>query len=235
MNPPWYPGVLPPPLLGGESTGETYAWYAIDDDQQRELKISKTSAVYFTEKVGQAFKLALISEKIEQLKLSRIDVPFPVAVHRELLMEDAKGKYGIQCYDPLTSLVLSNLISKSSFEKTSHVTLKRDPIQVNTSLVQLSKDDSSSTQAVNISPGRSGIVVLFRGTDHFRGKLANGRVVKFERADINVFNPFSFMVYNDSITFSYKHEINGMEFDIDGKNLRIAKSVDGGYQISELD
>ena len=222
-------------LMGGESTGETYTWYAIDDDQQQELKISKTSAVYFTEKVGQSFKLALISEKIEQMKLARIDSPFPVAVHRELLMEDAKGKYGIQCYDPLTSLVLSNLISKSSFEKTSHVTLKRDPIQVNTSLVQLSKDDSSSTQAVNISPGRSGIVSLFKDADHFRGKLANGRAVKFERADINVFNPFSFMVYNDSITFSYKHEINGMEFEIGQKRLSINKSVDGGYQITELD
>ncbi len=222
-------------LMGGESTGETYTWYAIDDDQQRELKISRASAVYFTEKVGQSFKLTLISEKIEQMKLRRIESHFPVAVHRELLMEDAKGKYGIQCYDPLTSLVLSNLISKSSFEKSSHVTLKRDPIQVNTSLVQLSKDDSSSTQAVNISPGRSGIVSLFKDTDYFRGKLANGRTVKFERADINVFNPFAFMVYNDSITFSYKHEINGMEFEIGQKRLSINKSVDGGYQITELD
>ncbi len=222
-------------LMGAGGTDQTYTWYAIDDTQQRELKISNTSAVYFTDKIGQSFKLALIAEKIENMQLSPIESNFPVAVHRELLMEDSKGKYGIQCYDPLTSLVLSNLINKSSFEKSSHVTLKRDPIQVNTSLVQLSKDDSSSTQAVNISPGRSGIVSLFKNADHFRGKLANGRVVKFERADVNLFNPFSFMVYSDSITFSYKHEINGMKFGIDEKKLEIIKSVDGGYQITEQD
>ena len=222
-------------LMGDGRSGRTYTWYAIDDDQQQELKISNASTVYFTEKIGQSFKLALIAEKIKQMKLRRIDTPFPVMVHRELLMEDSKGKYGIQCYDPLTSLVLSNLIRKSSFEKSSHVTLKRDPIQVNTSLVQLSKDDSSSTQAVNISPGRSGIVSLFKEADHFRGKLENGRVVKFERADINLFNPFSFMVYNDSITFSYRHEINGMQFELEQKKLKITKSVDGGYQITELE
>ena len=222
-------------LMGAGGTDQTYTWYTIDDDQQRELKISNTSAVYFTDKIGQAFKLALVAEKIEKMKLSPIESNFPVAVHRELLMEDSKGKYGIQCYDPLTSLVLSNLINKSSFEKSNHVTLKRDPIQVNTSLVQLSKDDSSSTQAVNISPGRSGIVNSFKNADHFRGKLANGRVVKFERADVNLFNPFSFMVYSDSITFSYKHEINGMKFEIDQKRLEIIKSVDGGYQIIEQD
>ena len=222
-------------LMGAGGTDQTYTWYTIDDDQQRELKISNTSAVYFTNKIGQAFKLALVAEKIEKMKLSPIESNLPVAVHRELLMEDSKGKYGIQCYDPLTSLVLSNLINKSSFEKSSHVTLKRDPIQVNTSLVQLSKDDSSSTQAVNISPGRSGIVNLFKNTDYFRGKLANGRVVKFEQADVNLFNPFSFMVYSDSITFSYKHEINGMKFEIDRKKLEIIKSLDGGYQITEQD
>lgn len=220
-------------LMGAGGTDQTYTWFAIDDDQQRELKISNTSAVYFTDKIGQSFKLTLIAEKIEKMQLSPIESNFPVAVHRELLMEDSKGKYGIQCYDPLTSLVLSNLINKSSFEKSSHVTLKRDPIQLNTSLVQLSKDDSSSTQAVNISPGRSGIVNLFKNADYFRGKLANGRVVKFERADVNLFNPFSFMVYSDSITFSYKHEINGMKFEIDQKRLAIIKSVDGGYQITE--
>ena len=221
--------------MGGTGTDQTYTWYAIDDAQQREFKISNTSAVYFTDKIGQSFKLALIAEKIDKMQLSPIGSDFPVVVHRELLMEDSKGKYGIQCYDPLTSLVLSNLITKSSFEKSSHVTLKRDPIQVNTSLVQLSKDDSSSTQAVNISPGRSGVVNLFKNADHFRGKLANGRAVKFERADVNLFNPFSFMVYSDSITFSYKHEINGMKFEIDEKKLEIIKSVDGGYQITEQD
>ncbi|SMC55604.1 hypothetical protein SAMN02746065_104112 [Desulfocicer vacuolatum DSM 3385] len=222
-------------LMGSGSTDTTYTWYAIDDDQQRKLKISNASAVYFTDKIGQSFKLGLIAAKIKNMQLSPIESDFPVVVHRELLMEDSKGKYGIQCYDPLTSLVLSNLINKASFEKSSHVTLKRDPIQVNTSLVQLSKDDSSSTQAVNISPGRSGIVKLFENADYFRGKLANGRVVKFERADVNLFNPFSFMVYNDSITFSYKHEINGMKFEIDRTKLGIIKSVDGGYQITEFD
>ena len=220
-------------LMSGESASATYTWYTIDDDQKRELKISRDDTVYFTDRIGQSFKLALIADKIKQLRLDKVTTDFPVRVHRELLMEDSKGKYGIQTHDPVTSLVLSNLIRRSSFEKSSNITLKRDPIQVNTTLVQLSRDDSSSTQAVNISPGRSSIVNLFRDADRFQGRLENGRTVKFERADINIFNPFSFMVYNDSITFSYKHEINGMRFEIDEKRLRIVKSVDGGYQIRE--
>ena len=119
----------------------------------------------------------------------------PVTVHRELLMGDSKGKYGIQCYDPITSLVLSNLISKSSFEQENKVSLKRDPIQVNTTLVQLSKDDSFSTQAVNITPGKYGIVKLFEPQDSFRGRLNNGNTITFEKATTNLFNPFSFMVF----------------------------------------
>jgi len=220
-------------LMGKGDMEQTYTWYAIDQSQQRELKISNRSTVYFTDKIGQSFKLGLIGKKIKEMRLRPIRSYFPVAINRELLMEDSKGKYGIQCYDPLTSLVLSNLINKSSFEKSSHVTLKRDPLQVNTSLVQLSTDDSTSTKALNISPGRSGIVSLFRNVDYFRGKLANGRVVRFERADVNLFNPFSYMVYSDSITFSYKHEINGMKFEVDDKKLEIVKSVDGGSQIIE--
>ncbi len=212
-----------------------YTWYTIDSNQEEELKLSDSSIMYFTQKIGQTFKLEIINKKIKELELEQINEFFPVAVHRELLMEDSKGKYGIQCYDPLTSLVLSNLISKTSFEETSKVTLKRDPIQVNTSLVQLSKDDSSSTQAINISPGKSDIVELFKNVDYFRGKLANGKKVKFEKADINLFNPFSFMVYSDSITFSYKHEISEMEFAIKKKVLKIIRSADGGHQIAEID
>ncbi len=222
-------------ILENKSAKPNHSWYEIDADQRQKLNLSETSICYFTEKIGQTFKLEIISNKIAELGLKKIQGDFSVSVHRELLMEDSKGKYGIQCYDPLTSLVLSNLISKSSFEESDNITLKRDPIQVNTTLVQLSKDDSTSTQAINISPGRTGVVELFKRVEYFRAKLADGRNVKFDRADINLFNPFTFMVYSDSITFSYKHEINAMEFAINDKILKIIKSADGGYEIVEID
>ncbi|MBF0469390.1 MAG: hypothetical protein HQK61_10985 [Desulfamplus sp.] len=211
-----------------------FTWYKVDEDQKKSLNLRDNSTICFTEKIGQNFKLEVIERKIKELELEKIDANFPVTVHRDLLMEDSKGKYGIQCYDPVTSLVLSNLISKSSFESENKITLKRDPIQINTSLIQLSKDDSSSTQAINISPGKTGIVNLFKDVDHFRGKLANGQDVRFEKADVNLFNPFSFTAYDDSITFSYRHEISGMEFAINKKILKIVKSEDGGHQIIEI-
>ncbi|MBF0573393.1 MAG: hypothetical protein HQK69_06490 [Desulfamplus sp.] len=214
--------------------GAIFQWYKIDDDQKRKLNLNDNSTMIFTDKFGQNFKLEVIERKVKELALEKIEGDFPVTVHRDLLMEDSKGKYGIQCYDPVTSLVLSNLISKSSFESDNKITLKRDPIQINTSLIQLSKDDSSSTQVLNISPGKTGVVNLFKDIDHFRAKLSNGQDVKFEKADVNLFNPFSFTVYDDSITFSYKHEISGMEFSVNNKILKIVKSEDGGHQIVEI-
>ncbi len=223
-------------ITGGYAVeGDIFTWYRIDDNQKRVLNLTNDAIGYFSEKIGQASKLKAVDQKINELELEKIEGHFPLVIHRELLMEDSKGKYGIQCYDPVTSLVLSNIISKSSFEKSSNISLKRDPIQVNTSLIQLSRDDSTSTQAINISPGKAGIVNMFKKIDSFRGKLATGAAVKFQKADLNLFNPFSFMVYSDSITFSYRHEINGMEFAIQKKVLKIVKSSDGGYQIIKLD
>ncbi|MBF0229823.1 MAG: hypothetical protein HQK63_09605 [Desulfamplus sp.] len=222
-------------LIDHAKQGEAiFQWYKIDDDQKRRLNLSNNSTMVFTDKAGQNFRLEVIERKIKELELEKIEGDFHVTVHRDLLMEDSKGKYGIQCYDPVTSLVLSNLISKSSFESDNKITLKRDPIQINTSLIQLSKDDSSSNQVLNISPGKTGVVNLFKDIDNFRAKLSNGQDVKFEKADINLFNPFSFTVYDDSITFSYKHEISGMEFSINNKILKIIKSDDGGHQIVEI-
>lgn len=211
-----------------------FTWYKIDDEQRKALNLRINSTTIFTDKVGQNFRLEVIEKKIKELALEKITGEFPVSVHRDLLMEDSKGKYGIQCYDPITSLVISNLISKSSFEAENKITLKRDPIQINTSLIQLSKDDSFSTQAVSISPGKTGVINLFKDVEYFRAKLSNGQDVRFERADVNLFNPFSFIVYDDSITFSYRHEIGGMELDINKKHLKISKSEDGGYQIVEI-
>ena len=213
---------------------QRFTWYTIDDDQKRALHLRQSAIGYFTEKIGQTFKLEVIGRKIEALQLKPIQGHFPIAVHQELLMEDSKGKYGIQCYDPITSLVLSNVIDTSSFKESNNISLKRDPIQINTSLVQLSRDDSSSTQAINISPGKSSIVNRFKSVDQFRGTLANGEHVTFEKAENNLFNPFTFMVYDDSITFSYRHDIDGMEFAIQKTVLKIVTSSDGGYQIIEI-
>lgn len=230
----WVPPADTAEKKGAVQIETGFMWYQIDYDQKRSLNLSNNAIGYFTEKIGQASKLEVVDRKIKELSLEKIKGDFPVVIHRELLMEDSKGKYGVQCFDPLTSLVFSNIITKSSFEKISNLSLKRDPIQINTSMVQLSKDDSTSTQAINISPGKTGIVNMFRKVDFFRAKLANGESVKFQREDVNLFNPFSFMVHSDSITFNYRHEINGMEFVIKKAAFKIETSGDGGYQIIEV-
>lgn len=221
-------------ILLGDKRPENISWFGITQAQANELKLSDKSLTYFTKTMGQTLKLDVLKDKIAQLGLKPTEKFMPVTVHRELLMGDSKGKYGIQCYDPITSLVLSNLISKSSFEQENNISLKRDPIQVNTTLVQLSKDDSFSTQAVNITPGKYGIIKMFEPQDSFKGRLSDGQAVTFEKATVNLFNPFSFMVFKDSITFSFKHDITGMEMDLGQNQLKIIKSSDGNYQIVEI-
>ncbi|MCP4116109.1 MAG: hypothetical protein GY737_12025 [Desulfobacteraceae bacterium] len=210
------------------------AWFPINDSQAQRLSLSDDSLTYFTKSMGQALKLDVVKEKITELGLKPADHLLPVTVHRELLMSDSKGKYGIQCYDPVTSLVLSNLITKSSFERDSNLSLKRDPIQVNTTLVQLSKDDSFSNQSINITPGKTGIIRLFEPVDSFKARFSDGRSATFEKATVNLFNPFSFMVFKDSITFSFKHDITDMELDLGDTRLKIVKSEDGNHQILEI-
>ncbi len=220
-------------LLNGKAPKEI-TWFGLTEAQAADLKLSDASLTYFTKTMGQTLKLEVLKNKIASLDLKPTPKPMPVTVHRELLMGDSKGKYGIQCYDPITSLVLSNLISKSSFERDNNLSLKRDPIQVNTTLVQLSKDDSFSTQSINITPGKFGIIKLFEPQDSFRGKLNDGQAVTFEKATVNLFNPFSFMVFKDSITFSFKHDITDMEIDLGKDQLKIIKSSDGNYQIVQI-
>jgi len=41
-------------------------------------------------------------------------------------------------------------------------------------------------------------------------------------------------VFKDSITFSFKNEITGMEIDLGENRLKIIKSNDGNYQILEI-
>ncbi|WP_300460664.1 hypothetical protein [Desulfobacula sp.] len=207
------------------------SWFGISESQATQLKLSDKALTYFTKSMGQALKLDVVNAKISELKLKPIDHFLPVTVHRELLMGDSKGKYGIQSDDPIRSMVLSNLISKSSFERDNKVSLKRDPIQVNTTLVQLSKDDSFSTQSITITPGKTGIIKLFKPVESFKGRFRDGQSEIFEKATVNLFNPFSFMVFKDSITFSFKHEITDMELDLGGNRMKIIKSDDGNHQI----
>ena len=209
-------------------------WYAIGDAAAEALNLSNDSLAYFSKPTGQALKLEVIAARIKKLGLKATSSPLPVTVHRELLMGDSKGKYGIQCYDPITGLVLSNLITKSSFEKEGKVSLKRDPIQFNTTLVQLSKDDSFSVQTITITPGKTGIVRLFEPQDSFKATFADGTTARFDKATSNLFNPFSFMVFNDSITFSCKNDITDMVIDMGKNRLKITKSSDGNHQIKEI-
>lgn len=220
-------------LLLDESPGEDISWYALTPEQADSLKLSGNALTYFTKTTGQALKLEIIRQKIRSLHLSPVSGYLPVIVHRELLMGDTKGKYGIQTYDPLTSLVLSNLITKNSFERDNNLSLKRDPIQVNTTLVQLSKDDSFSVQTVTITPGTTGIIRLFEPRDRFNAVFANGEKAVFEKATVNLFNPFTFYISNDSITFSFRNDITDMKVDLGNQHLKIVKASDGNHQIIE--
>ena len=211
------------------------AWYALDDSQARELKLSDSALTYFSTETGQTSQLDIIKERIKTLGLLRLPQDrIKVNVHRELLMGDAKGKYGIQTNDPITSLVLSNLITKSSFEQEANVSLKRDPIQFNTTLIQLSKDDSFSVQSVTITPGTTNIIRLFEPLDSFKATFKDGTSTTFEKASFNLFNPFTFMVSRDSITLCFRHDINDMTVEADDTELKIVKAKDGNYQIVRI-
>ncbi|HCY84059.1 MAG TPA: hypothetical protein DHV36_02875 [Desulfobacteraceae bacterium] len=221
-------------LLGSKALPKDMVWYALDDAQAEGLRLSETALTYFSRETGQSHKLSVIRDRIKTLGLRPLKKEqIAVTVHRELLMGDMKGKYGIQTNDPITSLVLSNLITKSSFEREANVSLKRDPIQFNTTLVQLSKDDSFSVQTVTITPGTTNIIRLFEPLDSFRARFSDGTKAVFEKASVNLFNPFTFMISRDSITFSFRHDIRDMEIEAGDMLLKIVKASDGNYQIVE--
>ncbi|HAR32669.1 MAG TPA: hypothetical protein DCR95_00820, partial [Desulfobacter sp.] len=211
------------------------AWYALDDRQAGELKLSDSALTYFSTETGQTNQLGIIKERINALDLSRVPQDrIKISVHRELLMGDAKGKYGIQTNDPITSLVLSNLITRSSFEQEANVSLKRDPIQFNTTLIQLSKDDSFSVQSVTITPGTTNIIRLFEPLDSFNATFNDGTSTTFEKASVNLFNPFTFMVSRDSIVLCFRHDITDMTIEANDVELKIVKAKDGNYQIVKI-
>lgn len=221
-------------LLGKKKQDKSLTWYALDDSQAKKLKLSEPSLTYFTRTTGHARQLEIVKNKINDLGLTALESgQISVTVHRELLMADTKGKYGIQTHDPLASLVLSNLITKSSFERDNHIALKRDPIQFNTTLVQLSKEDSMSVQSLTITPGTTNIIRLFEPLDNFRATFKDGGKAVFEKASVNLFNPFTYMISKDSITFSFRDNIEGMEIDLGDALLKIVKASDGNYQIIE--
>ena len=211
------------------------AWYALDDNQAEELKLSESALTYFSTETGQINQLDIIKERISTMGLSVLSQDrIKVSVHRELLMGDPKGKYGIQTNDPITSLVLSNLITKSSFEQEANVSLKRDPIQFNTTLIQLSKDDSFSVQSVTITPGTTNIIRLFEPLDSFKATFRDGTATTFEKASVNLFNPFTFMVSRDSITLCFRHDITDMTIEAGDTELKIVKAKDGNYQVVKI-
>jgi hypothetical protein len=222
-------------VLGDDGLPADMAWYAFDDNLAAELKLSDGNLSYFSTETGQTNQLGIINERIKALGLSRVSQDrIKVSVHRELLMGDAKGKYGVQTNDPITSLVLSNLITKSSFEQEANVSLKRDPIQFNTTLIQLSKDDSFSVQSVTITPGTTNIIRLFEPLDRFTATFRDGTSTTFEKASVNLFNPFTFMVSRDSITLCFRHDITDMTIEANDTELKIVKAKDGNYQIVKL-
>ncbi|WDP90426.1 MAG: hypothetical protein HUN04_12265 [Desulfobacter sp.] len=219
-------------LLGRKKLDKSLTWYGLDEGQATKLKLSDDALTYFTRTTGHARQLEIVREKIKSLGLNALKGgQISVAVHRELLMGDTRGKYGIQTHDPLASLVLSNLITKSSFEKEARLSLKRDPIQVNTTLVQLSKEDSLSVQSLTITPGTTNIIRLFEPLDSFRATFKDGKKAVFEKASVNLFNPFTFMISKDSITFSFRDNIEDMEIDLGDAQLKIVRATDGNYQI----
>lgn len=222
-------------VLGDKGLPADMAWYALDDSQAGGLKLSDSSQTYFSTETGQTNQLGIIQNRIDSLNLTKVsEGRVKVSVHRELLMGDAKGKYGIQTNDPITSLVLSNLITKSSFEQEANVSLKRDPIQFNTTLIQLSKDDSFSVQSVTITPGTTNIIRLFEPLDSFKATFRDGTSTTFEKASVNLFNPFTFMVSRDSIVLCFRHDITDMTIEANDTELQVVKAKDGNYQIVKI-
>jgi hypothetical protein len=222
-------------VLADKGLPSDMAWYALDERQAGELKLSDSALTYFSTETGQTNQLGIIKERINALDLSRVPQDrIKISVHRELLMGDAKGKYGIQTNDPITSLVLSNLITRSSFEQEANVSLKRDPIQFNTTLIQLSKDDSFSVQSVTITPGTTNIIRLFEPLDSFNATFNDGTSTTFEKASVNLFNPFTFMVSRDSIVLCFRHDITDMTIEANDVELKIVKAKDGNYQIVKI-
>ncbi|MCG8550324.1 MAG: hypothetical protein MI799_07975 [Desulfobacterales bacterium] len=222
-------------VLGDQGLPADMAWYALDDGQAGGLKLSNSAQTYFSTETGQTNQLGIIQKRINTLNLTRVSQGrVKVSVHRELLMGDAKGKYGIQTNDPITSLVLSNLITKSSFEQEANVSLKRDPIQFNTTLIQLSKDDSFSVQSVTITPGTTNIIRLFEPLDSFKATFRDGTSTTFEKASVNLFNPFTFMVSRDSIVLCFRHDITDMTIEANDTELKVVKAKDGNYQIVKI-
>ncbi len=209
-------------------------WYPVGEDAAQALHLTPKALRYFSRAAGQGLQLDAIARKIDSLELTAAKESLQVSLHRELLMEDDKGKYAISCNDPITSLVLSNLITTSSFEKEKGLPLKRDPIQMNTTLVQLSRDDSLSSQTITITPGKTGIVRLFERTDSFSAISADGTKVVFEKPEKNLFSAFPFTVVNDSINFGGTRELSGMTMNLKGKKLKIIQSMDGNYRIEEI-
>jgi len=222
-------------VLADKGLPSDMAWYALDAGQAGALKLSDSALTYFSTETGQTSQLDIIDGRISTLGLLTLSRDrIKVSVHRELLMGDAKGRYGIQTHDPITSLVLSNLITKSSFEQEANVSLKRDPIQFNTTLIQLSKDDSFSVQSVTITPGTTNIIRLFEPLDSFRATFKDGTAATFEKASVNLFNPFTFMVSRDSITLCFRHDITDMTIEAGDAELKIVKTKDGNYQIVKI-
>ncbi len=209
-------------------------WYPVGEDAANNIHLTPTVLRYFSRTAGQGVQLDAIAWKIKSLGLARTKKPLQVHLHRELLMEDEKGKYAISCNDPITSLVLSNLITRSSFEKEKNLPLKRDPIQMNTTLVQLSRDDSLSSQTITITPGKTGIVRLFEHAASFSAKSADGTKVLFETPEKNLFSRFPFTVVNDSINFGGTRKLSGMTMVLEGIKLKIIQSMDGNYRIEEI-
>jgi hypothetical protein len=101
-------------------------------------------------------------------------------------------------------------------------------------LIQLSKDDSFSVQSVTITPGTTNIIRLFEPLDRFTATFKDGTSTTFEKASVNLFNPFTFMVSRDSITLCFRHDITDMTIEANDTELRIVKAKDGNYQIVKL-
>ena len=211
-------------ILTMPSLPENFKWYQISPEQATQLKLSDNSTIYLQSGAAQTPRINMLMKKINALGLQITD-NLQVQTYHELLMSDDQGKYGLQSNDPITSLLLANLIREESFKDTKKTSLTRDEVSIHIDSIQLSKESTFSDTITNISPGQQDILTAFQKADSFVGKFSNGKQeITFNNIEKDMFTTYGFTIVGNAIVFIRKNEeIDQMTINIGGNDYKIIK------------
>ena len=203
---------------------DSFKWYQITPEQAEQLKLSDNSTIYLQSGAAQTPRINILMKKISELNLQPIE-KLEVQTYHELLMSDDQGKYGLQSNDPITSLLLANLIREESFKDTKKTSLTRDEVSIHVDSIQLSKESTFSDTITNISPGQQDILTAFQKADSFVGKFSNGKQeITFNNIEKDMFTTYGFTIVGNAIVFIRKNEeIDQMIITVGGNDYKIIK------------